>query len=80
MEERDEVEQHASISRSSSSDSDEGVILDKSSYEAVKEEVGDVRAMLLKLRRVLQEVRTLAPPHVAPQHHNCNWLSTHCQS
>ena len=80
MEEKAEEEQHVSISRSSSSASDEGIILDKSSYEAVKEEVGDVRAMLLKLRRVLQEVRELAPPHLAPHHHTCNWPSTHCQS
>merc|ERR1719266_2465283 len=50
-----------SLSRSSSSASDEGVILDKCSYEAVREEVGDVRSMLLRLRRVLQEADTVNP-------------------
>jgi len=56
-----EVCKRRSLSRSSSSASDEGVILDKCSYEAVREEVGDVRSMLLRLRRVLQEADTVNP-------------------
>merc|ERR1719397_2470156 len=56
-----EVRERTSLSRSSSSASDEGVILDKCSYEAVREEVGDVRSMLLRLRRVLQEADTVNP-------------------
>merc|ERR1719507_348254 len=56
-----EVCKRSSLSRSSSSASDEGVILDKCSYEAVREEVGDVRSMLLMLRRVLQEADTVNP-------------------
>merc|ERR1719220_2782872 len=54
-----------SLSRSSSSASDEGVILDKCSYEAVREEVGDVRSMLLRLRRVLQEDMGAIDLHMA---------------
>merc|ERR1719278_1289634 len=60
-EEKKEVRERTSLSRSSSSASDEGVILDKCSYEAVREEVGDVRSMLLRLRRVLQEADTVNP-------------------
>ena len=53
-----DLKQRRSLSRSSSSASDEGVILDRSSYDLVMEEVVDLRAMLLTLRRVLHEVRT----------------------
>ena len=55
------------LSRSSSSVSDEEVILDRSSYDLVMEEVVDLRAMLLKLRRVLLMVRTPLGTNKKPQ-------------
>merc|ERR1719278_545575 len=47
-EEKKEVRERTSLSRSSSSASDEGIILDKCSYEAVREEEGDVGAIDLQ--------------------------------
>merc|ERR1719220_1440946 len=64
-EKEEEKKARPSLSRSSSSASDEGVILDKCSYEAVREEVGDVRSMLLRLRRVLQEDMGTIDLHMA---------------
>ena len=64
--EQKNLEDQRSLSRSSSSASDEGVILDRSSYDLVMEEVVDLRAMLLTLRRVLHEVRT--PLHCTGYH------------